>query len=1256
MSVHLKSQNVRGLQDNKKRRSMFYSFHKSNYNIFLLQETHSSIECEQQWQNEWGGKIVFSHGSRNSKGVCILFKNNFPWKIHGSMIDENGRYIILEVELYSISLLLGTIYGPNRDDPQFFIDFIQAIESFDNPNYIIAGDWNFVLNLDFDKKGGLLHTNHYSRDIILAWMEESDLVDIWRHTHPGDFKFTWKRLRPSPGIFCRLDFFLVSFGLLDKVESTDIVPGFRSDHSAVTLLFLTLMHTKGPGHWKLNCSYLNDIDFIEGVRKTISDTAEFNQNSNPMLFWDTLKCQIRGFALRFCARKKRSKSNIIAALEKRLKFLESIISERPCHGIETEIQKVQEDLNNFIDDKAKGAMIRSRCRWYEEGEKSSKYFLTLEKRNFNNKTLDRLQLENGKVITNPNEISKEQFKFYQKLYTSNNTDVFDGSEIDDFLGGLTVPKLSEEVRFLWEADISENEIYLAIKSTQSGKAPGLDGLPIEFYKAFWVDIKDYFMSAIKTAYETNSLSISQRQGLINLIPKKDKNPLSLKNWRPISLLNSDYKLIAKVIATRIKACLNFIIHSDQTGFLKDRYIGENIIKAISIIEYAEQEDLPALLMFVDYEKAFDTVEWNYVEECLLYFNLSYTIINWVKILYRNITSCVSNNGWFSEFFVLSRGVRQGCPLSPYLFIISAEIFAISIRGNDKIKGININGESSKIGQYADDTYMAFLFDKDSLDEILYTLDKFELLSGLKVNYDKTEILRIGSLKNTDAKLYTQRKLSWTNNPSVLLGISLGTELNEVIRKNYEQMINKIQNIVKLWKNRQITLIGRITIIKVLLLSQLIYRLSVLPSPLPEQMKKINDIFFDYLWNNKKHFIDQKVMINGIGEGGLNMIDISSKDISIKSSWVKRLCEKDNTCLQKIASYFIPNADGLFWSGNLNVSDALNLMQHSSIIWNNIVKAWCIYNFSSPTCLEDILNQQIWYNSYILIQKQPFFFGPLHLKGVLYIKDLVKQDGHIMTADEILIRYSLNKKYVMLLNSIIGAVPQQWKVVLKNSYPNFIGNTIFISNIEKAFRSPRLSKFIYNQILIKKCKPFSGRIVDKWIADLGQALHIDRDFISRSFQLIRKATISPKHRVFQFKLIHRCLVTNKSLYDWKLKDTNICTFCESHIETIVHLLWDCTKVQSFWKEVFDWIKEVTDTNIIFNSKEILLGIDNNNLTFYNAVFIMVKQYIYACRCKNMLLNIQTLIHNVKHYIQAEKYIAVKNDKVNYHNRKWSLFQF
>ena len=1255
MAIHLKSQNVRGLQDSLKRRQIFHTFQLSKFHIFLLQETHSSLQMEQQWKNEWGGEIYFSHGATNSRGVCILLKNTFSRVMHRIVADDCGRFVIVDLEINSLRLLIGTIYGPNRDDPDFYIKFIETIEGFDNANCIIGGDWNFVLDLEFDKKGGLSQTNTLSREIIKSWMDESDLIDIWRQNYPNDFKFTWKRLRPLPGIFCRLDFILLSYGLADKIENTDIVPGIKSDHSALTLSFVTVLHKKGPGYWKLNCSYLKDADFIEGVKNTISDTVELNPNTNPMLLWDTIKCQIRGFSVNYSAKKKKSKINIIQVLEKRLQRLENILTETWSAEVEQQVNQVKEELDKYLEDKTKGAMIRSRCRWYEEGEKSTKYFLNLEKRNFNNKNLDRLMLQNGDISTNCEQILEEEKRFYQKLYTTTHLVSTVEERIPDFLGNnIDAPIISEENKLNLEGNISEQEIANAIKSTANNKAPGLDGLPIEFYKIFWGDIKFYFMQSINQSYQQNHLSISQKQGLINLIPKKDKDPLNLKNWRPLSLLNADYKLIAKVIATRIKTYLNDIIHTNQTGFLADRFIGENIVKALSIIEFAEEENIPALLMFVDYEKAFDTVEWDFVLECLRFFNFGDTIINWVKILYTGINSCVVNNGWFSDFFQPSRGVRQGCPLSPYLFIIAAEIFAISIRKNDKIKGIVINGDSSKIEQYADDTYMAFLFEKESLDQIINTLDKFQIISGLKVNYDKTEILRIGSLKNSEAKLYTQKNLKWTNDPANLLGINVGTNLGEVTEQNFEKLIKKMENITKIWLSRQLTLIGRIVIIKTFLVSQLIYSFSVLPSPSPVQMKRIDKILNDHLWSHKKHYIEKNVMLNCLSEGGLNMIDIYSKNIATKCKWVKKITDTTVGFFNNIVNYFIPNSNRLFWSGNLNVADGFKLMKHNSLFWKSVVQAWCIYNFYIPSNLEEIYNQQIWYNSCILIKGKPFFYNHLYTKGITYIKDLMNDDGYIMSVHDILAKYRLNYNWIMVLNGIIDAVPQQWKLVLNANHHIDYNNLQYVSNFQKLVTSPNTTKFVYQSLVKKRAVAFSDRLVDKWSEDL-HPLSINRTFISNCFDLIMKSTISPKHRAFQFRLIHRILVTNKMLNDWKIIDNNACSFCNAQPETIFHMLWECTVVQTLWTSLFEWLEQITESNIRFNAKEILLGIEDNTFIMYNAVFILMKQFIYARRCQNLPLNIIALKNNIRYYIQIEKYIAVKNNKLEYHDYKWALLQ-
>ena len=770
--IKIKSQNVRGLRDNKKRRELFHAFNKSKYNIFLLQETHSTVECEVQWRTEWGGDIYYSHGTNVARGTCILIKKNLNRIIHDATTDTNGRYTILDIEIGNGRFTLASIYGPNSDDSDFFLDLVSTIENIENDNRILGGDWNIVLEADKDKKGGLGQTHTHSLQVIRTWMEETDLIDIWRLNNPNDFKFTWKRINPPPGIFCRLDYFLISFGMVDKVLKADILPGYKTDHSAVTIVINPNDNKKGPGFWRLNCSLLRDPDYIQLVKNTIEETVSNNTEADAQLLWDTIKCQIRGASIRYSSNKKRSKKNKVEALEKKLNFFEQKLSEGDSQDIRNRIQEINNELEKYTVEATRGAMIRSRVRWYEEGEKNSKYFLNLEKRNHNNKTLNQLETESGIILSDPEEILNQQKLFYNKLYKSTLTEEEILEELEMFVENLDIPKIPIEEHERQKLAVNDNELLIALKSLQNGKSPGIDGIPNEFYKVFWNDIKNYLIEAYRLSKEKELLCFTQRQGYISLIPKKDRNPLLLKNWRPISLLNSDYKILAKTIANRIKPCLESIIHHDQTGFLQNRYIGENIIKALDLIDIAEYEDIEAILMFIDFEKAYDHIEWPFLQNALKLFNFEENLINWVNILYTNITSCVGNNGWITDFFSLSRGVRQGCPLSSYLFIICTEILAISVRSNPNIHGIPYNGKEHKLSQFADDTWFSLIFDQENLNTVLKTLNDFQNISGLKINYEKTELLRIGSLKNSNARLYTQRQLKWTNETVKLLGVHL----------------------------------------------------------------------------------------------------------------------------------------------------------------------------------------------------------------------------------------------------------------------------------------------------------------------------------------------------------------------------------------------------------------------------------------------------------------------------------------------------
>ena len=175
----------------------------------------------------------------------------------------------------------------------------------------------------------------------------------------------------------------------------------------------------------------------------------------------------------------------------------------------------------------------------------------------------------------------------------------------------------------------------------------------------------YLLNALNCAYAKGLLAVTQRRGLITLLPKKNKPANFLKNWRPITLLICDYKIATKSIASRLRKVIPRIINHDQTDFLKNRFIGENIRLLDSIINYTDTEQIPGLLLFVDFEKAFDSVEWSFIEKTLKYCNFGPSLIAWIKLFYTDISSCIQNNGWASEFFTLGRGVRQGCPLSPY---------------------------------------------------------------------------------------------------------------------------------------------------------------------------------------------------------------------------------------------------------------------------------------------------------------------------------------------------------------------------------------------------------------------------------------------------------------------------------------------------------------------------------------------------------------------------------------------------------------
>ena len=252
----------------------------------------------------------------------------------------------------------------------------------------------------------------------------------------------------------------------------------------------------------------------------------------------------------------------------------------------------------------------------------------------------------------------------------------------------------------------------------------------------------FIVRSVNYGFWKGEKSITQREGIITCIPTENKPRQFVKIYRQISLLNCVYKIAFGVIAHRIKGTLHKLIHNDQTGFIADRYIGENIRLIYDIMQYTEEKNIPGLLLSVDFENAFDSVSWSFIYKVMEFFGFGKSTISWVKTFNNNVKLSVNQCGNLSSFLGIGRGCRQGDPVSTFLFILCAEILGIMTRNNMNISDIIINDNEHKLSQYADDTLFLLDGTSKSLNATLNVLYEYSQFSCLKVNFEKTHAVWI----------------------------------------------------------------------------------------------------------------------------------------------------------------------------------------------------------------------------------------------------------------------------------------------------------------------------------------------------------------------------------------------------------------------------------------------------------------------------------------------------------------------------------
>ena len=419
------------------------------------------------------------------------------------------------------------------------------------------------------------------------------------------------------------------------------------------------------------------------------------------------------------------------------------------------------ELDEIYDRIAEGVRVRSRCQQYEEGEKSNKFFLNLEKVRGSQGKVRKLIISNHE-IADPQLIEQEIVFFYKSLFKNNIKKTL--SEQINFLDSLQISKLSDNDCLLCEGELTESELYDALKNMPNNKSPGNDGLTKEFFLSFWDDIKNIYISSIRTAGIKKEFSVSQRQAIIKLIEKKGKDKRFIKNWRPILLLNVDYKIASKALAERLKKILPVLISHEQTAYVNGRFICETGRLISDIIEVSGVFNIKGFLVTMDIEKAFDSLNHSFLLAVLKKFGFGTSFINWIETILNKPESCVSNSGKTTQYFQLNNEKIQGLDILNYRFLYSA---------------------------YADDS----TFFLRNIDSVIFK--EFSSFPDLSPNMSKCEIAGIGSLKGVEIAVCGMKNIDLTKDAVKIIGISFS--YNKAIQNelNFRTTISKIQPVLKL---------------------------------------------------------------------------------------------------------------------------------------------------------------------------------------------------------------------------------------------------------------------------------------------------------------------------------------------------------------------------------------------------------------------------------------------------------------------------
>ena len=491
------------------------------------------------------------------------------------------------------------------------------------------------------------------------------------------------------------------------------------------------------------------------------------------------------------------------------------------------------------------------------------------------------------------------------------------------------------------------------------------------------------------------------------------------------------------------------------------------------------------------------------------------------------------------------------------------------------------------------------------------------------------------------KLCTDYNLNWTQGDFKVLGIIFSTNLSEVLKKNYEGLDIKIKRTLSMWRRRYLTIFGKITIIKALALSKLTYFLINLPRPPDHLLEKISQECFKFIWNGNRDKIKRKVMVKKIEEGGVEMTDLKYFEKALKLTWIKRMLMPRNAW-KNLAPKHV-NFQSVIDTGGYIHSTLIETT--SNIFWKQLYQNWnqFICKTSEPKDVKDVLTQPLWNNPKLL--EKTFFVEKWHESGIKWIKNIINDNGETLSFQDIQLKFKLSGHFLTYAK-LLHIIPKQWKRIIDTALKPLSLDTPGNNWKEIILSQHKPCRYFYNVLAANDIQPSAQA---KWEEKITNGKLQWKQY----YNIPKRSTSDVKMLNFQYKILHRIIPTNYILHKMKLKNDNLCTFCQQQVETIEHLFIRCQFSVEFWEKVHEFLteKNIRPPNTPFSLQEIMFGCTGKS-ELINKLIIAAKKHVYFRKCKGLRPNFDDRRNYVKRIKETEFYLACMNMQKEKFHGNWN----